>query len=256
MQAAIITMAGISSRFNLGIPEPEQRLKAIYYERDPKETLLLHMLKKCSFADEIVVVGGYKYEDLLGYIQEHVPEEIKAKVITVYNEHYYDLPTGYSLYCGLKEVFDRNSAAESIVFAEGDLDVDDAAFNAIIRSAKSVLTYNHEIIKSDKAVVLYKNEKGEYKYAFNSSHGMLRITEAFESIYNSGQVWKFSDIEKLKEATGRYYSNDIQNGTNLKIIEYYVDRMNEEDVELVGFDEWTNCNTRDDYRRILKGWEC
>ena len=34
VEAAIITVAGISSRFNEGIPEKDKCLKAIYYEKD------------------------------------------------------------------------------------------------------------------------------------------------------------------------------------------------------------------------------
>ena len=40
MKAAIITVAGISSRFNEGIPEDKKELKAIFTEQTEKETLL------------------------------------------------------------------------------------------------------------------------------------------------------------------------------------------------------------------------
>ena len=65
MRAAIITVAGKSSRFNKGIPEAEKQLKAIYGGND--NTLLYHLLQKCAFADRIVVVGGYKFESLKDY---------------------------------------------------------------------------------------------------------------------------------------------------------------------------------------------
>ncbi len=48
MRIAIITNAGISSRFNEGIPEGEKKLKAIYHEGDMKNTLLYHQLIKCA----------------------------------------------------------------------------------------------------------------------------------------------------------------------------------------------------------------
>ena len=48
MKIAIITVAGISSRFNRGIPEEEKILKCIYWEDDPKNTLIYQLLNKVS----------------------------------------------------------------------------------------------------------------------------------------------------------------------------------------------------------------
>ena len=60
MKAAIITVAGISSRFNEGVTEDRKELKAIYSENGSQNTLLYHLLLKCSYADKIILVGGYK----------------------------------------------------------------------------------------------------------------------------------------------------------------------------------------------------
>ena len=255
MQIAIITVAGVSSRFNQGIKEEEKQLKAIYSEADPSQTLLSHMIKRCGFADKIIIVGGYKYEDLCGYIENQMPEAVRSKIITVYNDHFSDLPTGYSLYCGIKEAFKfKDAGIKGIVFAEGDLDVDDEAFSCVAGSEKTVLTYNHDVIRSNKAVVLYQNADGKYRYAFNSSHGFLKIEEAFSCLYNSGQIWRFHDAEKLQSAVDKYLEKDVADGTNLKIIEYYAEELDPEDVDIIGFNRWVNCNTREDYRMILKGW--
>ena len=70
MKVAVITVAGISSRFNEGIEEAGRCLKAIYTEGNLSDTLLFHLVKKCSYADRIIVVGGYKFEDLEQYITE------------------------------------------------------------------------------------------------------------------------------------------------------------------------------------------
>jgi len=255
MQIAIITVAGVSSRFNQGIKEEDKQLKAVYSEADPSQTLLSHMIKKCSFADRIIIVGGYKYEDLCSYISEHIPESVRGKIVTVYNDHFSDLPTGYSLYCGIKEALKyKDEGIKGILFAEGDLDVDDEAFSRIAGSEKTVLTYNRDVIRSNKAVVLYQNADGRYRYAFNSDHGFLKIEEAFSCLYNSGQIWRFHDAEKLQSATERYLKNDVADGTNLKIIEYYAEELDPAEVDIIGFNRWVNCNTREDYRMILKGW--
>ena len=101
MKVAIITVAGISSRFNVGFEIPQ--LKAIYFEEDVRNTLFFHLLKKCSFADCIIIVGGYKFDDLKNYIDKNVVTDLKGKIIVVYNEFFQKYSSGYSLFLGLKK---------------------------------------------------------------------------------------------------------------------------------------------------------
>ena len=253
VEAAIITVAGISSRFNEGIPEEDRRLKAIDYEKDKAGTLLYHLLEKCMYVDKIVLVGGYKYDDLKNYCEE-LPAPMKDKLILTCNGHYADLASGYSLYVGLKEVFDKLDNVEKVLFVEGDLDIDRDSFDRVAEAVTNVLTYSFEPIYAKKAVVLYKNEKDHFKYAFNSSHGLLRIDESFSLILNSGQVWKFTDIEKLKEASEKFYEME-RNGTNLRIIQNYIDSCDAKSFQLIGLSRWTNCNTIEDYKKITEFWK-
>ena len=253
MRIAIITNAGISSRFNDGIPESEKKLKAIYSEDGSgKDTLFYHMVAKCNYADRIVVVGGYKYDDYKNYIDEVLPSDIKEKIDLVYNEHYKDLASGYSLYMGLCKAFEY-SDIEDILFVEGDLDIDKESMNTVIKTKGTVLTTSPEPIYANKAVVLYRDGSDNYKYAFNSSHGLLKIDDPFSVILNSGQCWKFNKIDILKEANHRFYA-EAKDGTNLIIIQNYLDNLNEEP-KIVNLTRWTNCNTRDDYKNIKKFWE-
>lgn len=254
MKVAIITAAGISARFNKDIPEEDKKLKIIYYEQDPQKTLLAGLVNKCDFADKIVVVGGYKYDDLKTYIETVFDIATKDKIILVKNEHFEDLASGYSFYCGLNGAFGSGDDIEEILFAEGDLDVDEASFRKVVEVGSSVLTYNHEPIYSNKAVVLYRNAEGKYKYAFNSSHGLLKIDDEFSVILNSGQIWKFDDIDVLKNTTDKFGSGSMT-GTNLEIIGDYFDNVESDSVSLIGFDRWTNCNTRKDYREIVKNYK-
>ncbi|MCR5075382.1 MAG: hypothetical protein K6A79_06235 [Ruminococcus sp.] len=254
MKAAIITVAGVSSRFNEGIPEEQKRHKIIYYENEKKHTLLYHLLEKCMFADRIVLVGGHKYDDLTAYCNE-LPAEMQEKIVLTYNEHYSDLASGYSLYVGLKELFDRfGGDVEEVLFVEGDLDIDKASFDKVIASDKSVLTYSFEPIYAKKAVVLYRDGEGCFRYAFNSSHGLLKIDDAFSVILNSGQMWKFTDAAKLRAANEKFFAEE-KDGTNLRIIQNYIDSCGSDSFELVSLSRWTNCNTREDYRKILSYWE-
>lgn len=249
MKTAIITVAGISSRFNEGVPDKKKKLKAIYNEGEKESTLLYHLLQKCSYADKIIIVGGYKYIALKKYCAELEPY-VGDKLILVHNEHFEDLASGYSLYLGLQEAF--KNGPDEILFVEGDLDIDDESFANVVRSDKSVLTYTYEPIYANKAVVLYRDDQNQYQYAFNSSHGMLSIESPFSCILNSGQTWKFTEMDALKEANNKFFS-ETKDGTNLMIIQNYLDSGTE--VNLIPLRRWTNCNTKEDFRKIMTYWE-
>ena len=249
MQIVIITNAGISSRFNEGAPEEQKKLKAIYTEGDNRNTLLYHQLLKCVYADKIILVSGYKADSLQEYCAS-LSKKLTDKITIVHNDHYKDLGSGYSLYVGLQEAFRHNP--DEILFIEGDLDIDDSSFANVVSNPGSVLTYTYEPIYANKAVVLYRDAEDHYRYAFNSSHGLLSIDSPFSCILNSGQTWKFTDIEALKKANEKFI-NEAKSDTNLRIIQGYLNQGI--DVELVPIQRWTNCNTRDDYRKIVKYWE-
>ena len=253
MRAAVITVAGISSRFNENVSENEKQLKAVYHVKDKSETLLQHLLIQCSYADEIIVVGGYKFDDLKIYIEKVVPRELSDKTELIYNRHYKDYSSGYSLYLGLNKVFE-NANVEEVLFVEGDLDIDQKSFEKVVRSSKSVLTFNYKPIYTSKAVVFYSDENGHFQYAFSPMHGMIRINGLFSSIFNSGQMWKFMETEMLKEANN-IFGRSKKSGTNLEIRQEYINLISPDQIELIGLEEWTNCNTREEYDEILKRWE-
>lgn len=255
MKIVIITVAGVSSRFNKDVPEEDKILKCLYYEENPTDTLIYHMLEKSGFADKIVIVGGYKHDDLVDYIKDYAPKELQDKILTVYNDHFSDLSSGYSLYLGIKEALDNFTDIDEILFVEGDLDIDDESFTKVIESDNNVLTFNYEPIYSNKAVVLYQNGNDEYHYLFNSDHGLLSLDESFKAIFNSGQTWKFKDMELLKVANDNFYENLIDD-TNLGIIQKYFDLVEDaSEIDIIGLKHWVNCNTREDYKLIKNYWE-
>ena len=255
MKIVIITVAGVSSRFNKDIPEDDKLLKCLYYEEDSNNTLIYQMLKKSDYADKIIIVGGYKYSDLENYIENIVCQDLKEKITLVCNDHYSDLSSGYSLYLGIDYALSNFEDIDEVLFVEGDLDIDDESFDKVIKSPKNVLTFNHEPIYSNKAVVLYQNENDEYHYLFNSDHGLLSLSEPFKAVFNSGQTWKFQEMKLLKIANDNFKENLIED-TNLGIIQKYFDLVeNADDIEIIGLNRWVNCNTRKDYQIIKKYWE-
>lgn len=253
MKIAIITVAGVSSRFNKSILNEKKVLKCIYYEDNPNDTLIYHLIKKIKYADFIIIVGGYKYEELENYIKKYISNDIIEKILMVKNEHYADLSSGYSLYLGINKAIKNIVDIDEILFVEGDLDIDEESFLKVINSNKNVLTFNYEPIYSNKSVVLYENEKNHFCYAFNSEHGLLNISEPFKCIFNSGQLWKFKNIETLKISNKFFKENHVEDN-NLTIIQKYLDLLNCENLEIIGLKHWVNCNTWDDYKIIKDYW--
>jgi len=252
LKITVITVAGISSRFNKDFTEDKKILKCMYYDENPENTLIYQMIQKTSYSDKIIIVGGYKYDDLTNYISQYIPDDLKEKIVLVYNDHFDDLSSGYSLYLGIREALAKFNEIEEILFVEGDLDVDVESFKKVIESKNSVLTTNPEPIYSNKAVVLYKNGEDKYIYAFNSDHGLLSIDEPFKAIFNSGQIWKFTDMNILKIANDNFKEYLITD-TNLGIIQKYFDLFGGS-VDIIAFNHWVNCNTRSDYQIIKKYW--
>lgn len=244
-KAAIITVAGSSTRFRESINK--DCLKCIYFENNYKDSLLYKLVSLCKTYDSIVIVGGYKFEDLKDFINQYL-KEFTDKLITVKNDHYADYGSGYSLYLGVKECQKINAA--EILFTEGDLFLDKASFDKIINCSKSAVTMNHDPIEAKKAVAFYINEKETIKYIYDTAHSSLFIDEPFLGIYNSGQVWKFTDAAKLFNITDTLNQKELE-GTNLVIVQKYFEQLNQSEYEVIGFEQWINCNTVVDYKKSL-----
>lgn len=248
MKIAVITVAGISSRFNEN--QDRKVLKAIYFQQDPHKTLLFRQCQQCSDMDKIIIVGGYQYDELLKYVATEIPKPLKDKILLVCNQRYNDLSSGYSLYIGLQETF-RICATKDIeiIFLEGDLALDDISLHHVMDAKADVLTYNREVIDSRKSVIFYEDENGMYQYVFNREHGLLQIDKPFIRMWNSGQVWKFTDMDKLELAVKNFLSYAV-GGTNLEIIQRYFDQLENRSILVMPFQYWYNCNTREDWNYL------
>lgn len=248
-KVAIITCAGISSRFNEKYNENQKKLKCIYNDGNLNDTILYHLIKKVENFYKIIIVGGYKFESLQEYCNYALKDFSNVEVIR--NNHYDDLASGYSLCLGIEKAMEYSPT--EVLFVEGDLDIDDESFEKIIKTTKDVITYTYEPIYAKKAVVLLINGDGKYKYAFNREHGLLYIDEPFSAIFNSGQIWKFTNMQILKNVNKEFMEEHIGE-TNLKIVQRYIDSIDCKMIELCSLIRWTNCNTREDYDRILNFW--
>lgn len=251
MKVFLTTVAGSATRFSESVGKPT--VKCIFNREDPKKTLLYHMLTQASSYDYYVVVGGFLIDELESYINTVLPDEFKNKVILVNNEEYAKFGSGWSLFLGLKAALDKfGHDFDELLFAEGDLFVDDESFKAVVDSDSSVITINREAIRANKAVALYYDLDNVPHYIYDTAHGQLAINEPFTAIYNSGQIWKFNDI-KLLDKIIRDNDPKIHEGTNLVLINEYFQKMagNKTNIDIIEMETWINCNTVNDF--ILAG---
>ncbi len=247
MTYVVITAAGMSSRFNEGEKTPA--LKCIYNEGDEKKTLLYSILEKCGGCRGVTVVGGYRYGELERYV-DGIRGDFPFFIDLAFNPRYAEYGSGYSLKTGLEECR-RHTDCTEVVFAEGDLMFDRETMEYLVGREKNCLTINDGPVSSEKSVAVYRNDKGEIRYMYNTAHGLFYLTEPFSVICNSGQVWKFADWDRavhIMSETGE----EEWHGTNLVFVERYFNSVERETVETVRFKRWVNCNTRRDYRSCEK----
>lgn len=244
-RSLIITVAGMSSRFNRDLDAPV--LKCLYHEGDAGTALLNYQISSLyPDVDEIVVVGGFRYDDLTRFCATEVADPDR-KIRLVYNGHYADWGSGYSLILGIRSL---SAEAEEVVFIEGDLFFDAPGIRQVLASGRDVVTINREPIRSDKAVVLYVDMQGGIHYLYDVSHAALEIREPFLAVYNSAQIWKFRNPARLKSIPDTLSEAAVR-GTNLEIIQRYFGPLPMDQVEVACIREWFNCNTVHDYRQAI-----
>ena len=247
MRVFLTTVAGSATRFSESIGKPT--VKCIYNREDPAKTLLNHMLTQASDYDLFVVVGGFLINELEDYINNNLPSEFSEKVMLVNNEQYAEFGSGWSLYLGLDAVLKiYGKDITEVLFAEGDLFVDDGSFSSVAGTKNSVITINSEAIRANKAVALYYDLENVPHYIYDTAHGQLMIDEPFTAVYNSGQIWKFTDIALLSELV---LNGDPERftGTNLVLINEYFQKLakNGESIDIISMKTWINCNTINDF---------
>ncbi len=246
MKILVVTVAGIASRFSESVGFP--CLKCLYHEKDIRESLLWRMLHCEEEFDLYCIVGGFRYEELEQAIDTQFAD-MKDRILLVRNDQYREYGSGYSLYLGLQEALKYDF--DELVFAEGDLSVDEVSFARVCGADKDVITCNTEAILADRAVVFYYDTEKRLHYLYDTAHGSLEIKEPFLAIYNSGQIWKFADRERLRSVVECLQEEEKQ-GTNLVIIQNYFGELSPQRYEKVTFQKWLNCNTVDDFRKSLE----
>lgn len=245
MKILIVTVAGLSSRFSESVGY--SCLKCIYHKKSITEALLYKILRQDVKFDRYIIVGGFMFEELYETLQLHFAD-LLTKITVLKNEKYSEYGSGYSLYLGLQEAI--QTRFDELIFAEGDLFVDSEDFQKVYYADSDVITCNKEVINADKAVVFYFDLNGKIHYIFDTCHNAIFITEPFQAIYNSGQIWKFRNFQLLNKIVDNLREEEMQ-GTNLVIIQKYFCRLLREEYKIIEFNKWINCNTVSDYERIF-----
>lgn len=246
MKVLIITVAGASTRFSKSIGK--ECLKCIYFNNSYKDALLYKIIFKDSSFNKYIIVGGYKFKELQAYTEKYL-SAVKDKIVLIKNKYFRDYGSGYSLYLGIK--YAVKCGFDQLVFAEGDLWVDDKSFDNVSKSESDIITFNRESIDAQKSVVFYYDKECRVHYLYDTAHNCLHISEPFVSVYNSGQIWKFVNYKRVKDILGKMRLCDWY-GTNLVFIQNYFGGRNKDSYELYELKEWYNCNTIVDYNKIAE----
>lgn len=248
-RVAIITIAGESSRFaqSLGLKKTKLH-KSIYTESSYKDTLLyfqISILKENNY--DIIIVTGHCWDRIKKYVIMYFGNDYATKKIKlVYNKLYLQ-GSESSLVAGLQYVIDHDPYDE-ILFVEGDLHFDKKSIKNITRSTDSVLTYNTDLITAETSVAVYIKQDNSPKFIYDTEHNSLYIAERFKAIYNSAQIWKFTNMPTIKYILK---SNKLTGfGTNLNFIQPYFEMI--DTFKIMQVDKWKNCNTVSDYRSIFQ----
>lgn len=244
MKALLITVAGVSSRFNASLPSPV--LKCLYNRGDVSDSLLYNALSCADGFDALVVVGGYKFAELAEFIAA-LPESIRKRVTLVENREYAEYGTGISLKKGLDAVAALGGASE-LVFAEGDLYFAPDTLSRIASMRGDVLTYNRLPIEAERSVLFYIDASDKPNYTYDTGHRLFSIDKAFKSVYNSAQIWKFSDVAKLLRESAALSEKEARD-TNLHLVERYF--ASSPSFSVMQVNDWVNCNTLEDYDAML-----
>ena len=247
MKILIVTVAGMSSRFSESLGYP--CLKCLYNEGGFEESLLYRLVNQPYRFDLYVIVGGFRYEELVRAVRENF-KELKDRILLVENRHYAEYGSGYSLYAGLERI--RDMEFDEVVFAEGDLFVDGESFQKVCNAPGSVITCSREAILAEKAVVFYTDQAYGIHYLYDTEHRFLEVREPFRGMFHSGQIWKFADRERLYKAVSSIRREEWQ-GTNLVLVQKYFEMLRREEYEIITFRDWINCNTVSDYRKMKEG---
>jgi len=240
----VVAAAGTSTRF--GATVGFEVLKSIYQHEPTAPTILGTLLDRAGpLCDRIVVVGGYRMADLEAFLARRSGSSLQL----VYNPRFHDWGSHYSMQLGLQAALAEADCRE-VLFAEGDLVVDEASLQRVAEFPGSVITSTAEPILASQSVAFYQAVDGRIRFIFDPAHKVLSVPEPFIRIANSGQVWKFHDVRRLAELLAIQSERDFR-GTNLPLVEAYFQALDPGGFGVVGFARWHNCNTLEDYRRAF-----
>lgn len=246
MKILIVPVAGQATRFSESVGDGKRHLKCLFNYGNVHDSILYKLLHLSDKFEKIIVVGGFMFEELKNKITNNF-SDLSEKIEIVYNENFSKYGTGFSLFVGLEKAMEFDFS--EVVLAEGDIFVDEKSFAKVVASTNDVITINANDIDAKTSVALYVNAHNKIKYIYDTNHESLNITEPFRAIFNSAQIWKFSNPQKLRQKFATAKDVDWQ-GTNLVFIQNYFSDVNFCDCELVKFSVWVNCNTIEDFNKI------
>lgn len=241
MRAFITTVAGQSTRFNQGCADPV--LKCLYHTEKTPECILSRLLRQAAEAgfDRLIIVGGYRYQDLQRTVEEYHNPSIEL----VYNPRWQDSGSMYSLYYG---VLAAEGAAE-VLFCEGDIITDSESFRRLASAQKDSFAIARDPILADRSVAAYQGSDDRLHYLYDTQHGSLTFPPNIKAVFHSAQAWKIRDTEAFARMNTQL-TEEERRGTNLVLLERYFSQFLPGCLDGTVMERWINCNTREDFERF------
>ncbi len=238
MKVFITTVAGMSTRFNQGHTDPV--LKCLYHTEKTSECILFRLLRQAGNAgfDRLIVVGGYRYQDLQCAAGEYKGHGVEL----VYNPRWQDSGSMYSLYYGVQAA----GGASEILFCEGDIITDNESFQRLASARKDSFAIAREPVFADRSVAAYQGLDDRLHYLYDTQHGSLTFPPDIKAVFHSAQAWKIQDAASFIYLNEQLTESERQ-GTNLVLLERYFQRHPMEELDPVLMGHWINCNTREDF---------
>jgi len=242
MRTFITTVAGQSSRFNQC--GGNSVLKCLYHTPETRECILYRLLRQATGAgfEHLVVVGGYRYQDLKDAVAHYTARNGQSNVELIYNSHWYDSGSMYSLYYGVQAA----AGSGEILFCEGDIIIDDRSFQQICSAQNSAFAVSLAMIHADRSVVGYQGPDDRIHYLYDVQHSLLTFPTSVKAIFHSAQAWKIADTKLFHHLNSNLTESELC-GTNLVLIEKYFSQFPMEMISPIIFQYWINCNTREDF---------
>ena len=173
---------------------------------------IYQLFENCGEYDSYIIVGGFLFEQLEQFVKDKLTN-FSNKIELVFNPHFKDFGSGYSLFKGIDAVKEHGD----VTFVEGDLFFSKENFQQVYMCGKNVLSINQE----PKGIMKNKNLDKiqiENKEIINKPNDNLNNLNNI-SISKNSKMNQNINQNDLQNIQSRNNKNIFENIENKKLIE-------------------------------------